>query len=83
MTLEQLSKTGSYGNGDNVEAFYPEGTASHLKIWMQRERQHFSVQITAQDDWKAGIYYVSIYANRAKDEAHKEFLVSTRITHLH
>lgn len=77
MTQEQLSNTGSYGNGDlSVTEFYAKLEPEIVKVWTKGGRQHFALRIVPDESWKVGLYYVSIWAKSPK--FHRSIQVSTR-----
>ena len=82
MTVQELANTGAYGMPDSIASALPDEKLATGKVWIQRGSQHFSVTITPPSDWKAGLYYILIWAEKTRDKEHKQILVSTRITHL-
>lgn len=83
MTVQELANTGPYSLPDRIAFSLPDEKLAIGKVWAQHGCQHFSITITPPSDWKAGLYYILIWAEKTKDKEHKQILVSTRTTHLH
>lgn len=83
MTLQELANTGPYSLPDSIASSLPDEKLAIGKVWSGSGIQHFSITITPPSEWKEGLYYILIWAEKVKDKEHKQFLVSTRTTHLH
>jgi hypothetical protein len=70
-----------YSEADRfVTGFYPDLEPKVVRVVQHAGNKSFSVTITPEADWKAGLYYVSILARSSKGNT--PFLVSLRTTHL-
>jgi|GEM_PF-704055 len=81
MTKEELIKTGDYTNGDcSVTEFYAKLEPKIVKVWTKEGRQHFTVRVVPEESWKAGLYYISIWAKSSN--INRAIEVSTRTAYL-
>jgi hypothetical protein len=79
MTIEELDKTYSYSIPDEVVSSYfppPFESPAPVNVTEQAGCEHFSVEIPTNKQWKAGLYYLTIWAKmKDKKEAYQ---ISTR-----
>lgn len=82
MTVEELIKTGSYGEGANecIHSGAPGTDFFGLKVWKIKGRENFSVNVKPHRSWKPGLYFVRIWARPNKN---KEPIVVSKRTMLH
>lgn len=78
MTTEQLNKTRSYDSGLNLAGTFSQKDDPDLvKVSTRRGIEHFCVRIIPQKNWKAGLYYIHVFAKLP--EYREPVVVSTRV----
>jgi uncharacterized protein YkwD len=78
MTRDQLLNCPDHYDvpDDTVGDYFPND--GNVKIWIRDKCQHFSVKVIPKQTWKAGLYYVMIFAAKGGDV----IAVSNRTTRL-
>ncbi len=76
MTVDQLNQTGGYTvPQDTIANYFPGDNAAPVTTSNAPDGQQFAARIATPSNWKPGLYYIEVWANKAGSKA---MLVSQR-----